>query len=201
MGDQSQMLLQHHPHKNAQCSCHIFQIHLYLYQMSRRTKGLIIFLAVVIVGVAIGLIVFFAIRAANSGNPLTTGRPHHITHLHTGTFGRSMEFRDTTTATFNNNFTIFSVSFTGDAMPMQFMVTNRRSNRNDFNANLVSIVNGEVMHFRMHGTSASIRLYRNLRYDVRTEIRDGSTYYHYYYVESLVLAFSATAPSWQGGGG
>ena len=167
--------------------------------MSRRARGLLIALIVIVVGVAIGLTVFFIIRAVNRGNPLEAGHAHHISHLCSRTFGRGLETRDTSTASFNNDFTMFTVNFAGGEN-MTMMVTSSISNRSRFRADLVSIVNGQVMHFRLTGSSDGISIFHNLRYDVRTEIRDGETYYHYYYEETLVMAFTTAPPQWLGGG-
>jgi len=167
--------------------------------MSRRTRGLIIALVVLIVGVAIGLIVFFAIRAANSGNPLQAGRNYYIHRIHSGTMQRSLIFQDTSTASFNSDFTILTVNFASGA-PLTLMVTGRDTNRHRFNANLVGIVGGNLLHFRLRGTSDYIRIYSTIRYTIRTEIRDGGTYYSYYYAETLMMMFTAASPAWLGGG-
>jgi len=167
--------------------------------MSRRTRGLLIALAVLIIGVAIGLIVFFAIRAANRGNPLQAGRAFHIRDMHPCTLGRSLVFQDTSTATLNNDFNILTIRFAGGDT-MALMVTSRNTNRHRFNADLVGIVDGNVLRFRMRGTTDYVRIYSTIRYTIRTEIRDGGTYYSYYYAETLVMMFTAAPPAWIGGG-
>ncbi|MCL2756210.1 MAG: hypothetical protein FWE45_04145 [Firmicutes bacterium] len=141
--------------------------------MTRRRLAIIFFFIALFVLIGFGI---WWLVTTTGGHTLEAGRHYYIQRLRPNFFigsgGRiDLEQNDSSHAVFNNNFTTMTVHFSsGDNFV--FQITDSRTRRRVFYADMVGIVGGNLMRFELRADESNIVIRSAIDYDVRIETAD-----------------------------
>jgi len=152
-------------------------------------RRIFVIAVVLLVGVGIGIGIYFAVTGG-SGHAVEAGVQHYIHEVRPNTFshvsatggiGDFIDMRDGGNAnyrnsylTFNSDFTIATVRFTGPANQRiyQFSILNVNNRARQTNMSLVGIISGRVVHMDLVATNSFITITSTRDYTIRIETAD-----------------------------